>query len=99
MVDVSVQAAAALLIVDGHLALLIREIGEADLDALLVEALVLRIYHRFFSSASLDFGLRYCRCLARRCRWSFCDIGDEGVRIISAQTILSVSRTVGSWSV
>ena len=40
MVDVGVQTAAALLILDGHLACLIVIVREADLDALLIEALI-----------------------------------------------------------
>ena len=43
MVGVGVQTAAALVILDGHLTLLILVIGEADLDTLLVKALVLTI--------------------------------------------------------
>ena len=43
MVGVGVQTAAAIVILDGHLTLLILVIGEADLDTLLVKALVLTI--------------------------------------------------------
>ena len=56
MVAVGVQTAAALVILNGHLTLLILAIGEANLDTLLVKALVLTI-QSICTSAGSNVGL------------------------------------------